>query len=143
MAAMMDPQVAALNLLPDGKPVRLDLPQLAALTDEAFAALSDGALALSFGAGAAEDAAKMLDADGVEPPPFISLSMDADRYYEMVGEAMMRADESETEEPTPLAVREALRDVMLSSGDLYDRLSVLVRFTSQGIDVTSRMTLSQ
>ena len=38
MAAMMDPQIAALNLLPDGKPIRLELAQLAEIADDAFAA---------------------------------------------------------------------------------------------------------
>lgn len=141
MAAMMDPQVAALNLLPDGKPVALDLPQVSAIAEQAFAALAEGALSLSLGDGAEQDAARMLTADPASPAPFFAMSMDSARYYDMVGKAMMQAGNDEEGTQMSLAMREALRDVVLSSGSLYERMSFDVHFTQRGIEIGGRMTL--
>ncbi len=68
--------------------------------------------------------------------------MDAKRYYGFVAQAVMQADESDDEEPAPLEVREAMRDVMLSSGSVYDRMATRVYLTKRGIEVATRMTLA-
>jgi len=141
MAAMVNPEIAALNLLPDGKPVRLELTQLAELAQDAFAALSAGALSVAIGQDAERKAASMLTARGIEPPPLISVSVDSTRYYEILGEAMMREQPAEDSKPLPPTVRAAMRDAMISSGSIYERMSVDVRLTSRGIDVSGRMTV--
>jgi hypothetical protein len=141
MAALMSPEVAALNLLPDGEARPLELPQLATIAEEAFAALSSGALSVSIGAGAGEKAETMLEADVESPMPFMSFSMDAKRYYEFVGDAVMQQEESEESEPMPPEMRNAIRDIMVSSGDIYERMSVNVHLTERGIEVGSRITL--
>jgi hypothetical protein len=143
MAALMSPQVAALNLLPDGKSRRLDLPELGEMAEKAFAALSSGAMSISVGEGAAQKAEAMLEADVERTSPLMSMSMDAKRYYEFVGQAMMQEDEPEEGEPTPIEVREAMRDVVLSSGSIYERMFTRVHLTSRGIEVDTRMTLSR
>jgi hypothetical protein len=142
MAAMMSPEVAALNMLPDGKARQLNLPQLAQLAQEAFAALSESALAVAVGAGAEQVAEAMLTAESAATRPFASFSMDAGRYYALMGDAVMRAKPDESEEPLPEELRSAIRDLMLSSGELYDRMAIDVHFTEQGIEISSRMTLA-
>jgi hypothetical protein len=142
MAAMMDPQIAALNLLPDGKPVRLEVAQLAEFAGDAFAALSTNALSISLGEGAETDSANMLVADSTEPAPFMSMNMDAARYYSMVGEAMSQEPASDEEDAMPKAIRDAVRDVMILSGSMYERMSVEVRFTARGVEINSVMKLS-
>ena len=145
MAAMMDPQIAALNLLPDGKPVKLDLAQLAEIADEAFAALSTNALSVSLGAGAESNSAAMLVADSADPSPFMSMSMDSARYYAMLGEAMSKeqpADADEDEVPMPEEIRSAMRDIMVLSGSMYKRMSADIRFTERGIELGGLMKLS-
>jgi len=143
MAAMMDPQIAALNLIPDGTPVKLELAKLAEIADEAFAALSTNALAVSVGSGAEANTANMLTAESPDAAPFISMSMDSARYYSMIGEAMaMQNQDTDDGEKTPLAIREALRDAMVLSGSLYERMSVDIRFTERGIEIGGTMTLS-
>lgn len=141
MAAMMSPEVAALNLVPDGKAKSLALPQLAEIAEQAFAALSANALSVSVGAGAEAEAESMLNADVAESSPFISVSFDAKRYYEFIGETTMAEDASDEGEPVPLAMRTALRDAMVSSGDVYERMAVNVHLTKRGIEFDSRMTL--
>jgi len=141
MAAMMDPQIAALNLLPDGKPVRLDMPQLAELAGDAYAALSASGLSVSIGRDAERNAAGMLSARNTAPPPFMSVSMDPGQYYAILGEAMMQDREAGAGKPLPVPIRAALRDAMVSSGSIYDRLSVVVRLTPRGIELTGGVTI--
>ena len=142
MAAMMDPQIAALNLLPDGKPVKLELAQLAEFAGNAFAALSTDALSISLGEGAETKSADMLVADSTEPAPFMSMNVDAARYYSMVGEAMSQEPASDEEDQMPKAIRDAVREVMILSGSIYERMSVEVRFTARGVEINSVMKLS-
>ncbi len=142
MAAMMSPEIAALNLLPDGRARQLNLPQLAELAQEAFAALSDSALAVAVGAGAERAAEAMLAAKPGASKPFASFSMDARRYYDLMGEAVMQAKPDEGEEPLPEEIRAAIRDIMLSSSGLYERMAIDVHFTERGIEISSRMALA-
>ena len=142
MAALMSPEVAALNLLPDSKARQLNLPQLAELAQDAFAALSDSALAVAIGNGAAEAAEALLTAEPDASRPFASFSMDAKRYYELMGNAVMHADSEKDEEPMPEELRTAIRDIMVSSGELYERMVVDVHFTERGIEIGSKMALA-
>jgi len=141
MAAMMSPEIAALNLLPDGKAKKLDLPQIATVAQEAFAALSDSGLSVSLGEGSEQNVEAMLEADVDESKPFVSMSMDAAKYYEFVGEAMMAEEQDEEGEDVPLAMRTAMRDIMVSSGSLYERMLMNVHLTERGIEFDTRMTL--
>ena len=142
MAAMMDPQIAALNLVPDGKPVKLELAQLAEFAGDAFAALSTDALSISLGEGAESNSASMLLADSSDPAPFMSMNMDSARYYSMMGEAMSQEPSGDEEEKMPKAIRDAVRDVMILSGSMYERMSVEVQFTTRGVEINSVMKLS-
>lgn len=142
MASMMVPQVAEMNLLPDGKAKALDLPQLAEIADKAFVALSNVGISVAMGEGSAENSEAMLVADVEMPPPFVSFSMDSKRYYDFIGDALMQENETEDGESEPLALRTAMRDVMVSSGALYERVSVNVHLTERGVEIGSRMTLS-
>ena len=143
MAAMMDPQIAALNLLPDGKPVKLELAQLAEIADEAFAALSDNALAVSLGESAEASSAAMLIADSPDSAPFMSMSIDSARYYSMIGDAMaMQPVDTDDESEMPAEIRSAMQEIMVLSGSMYDRMSVEVRLTERGVEIDGLMQLS-
>ena len=52
----------------------------------------------------------------------------------------MRAEPDE--EPMPLEVRSAVRDIMVSSGELYDRMAINVHFTGRGIEISTHMALT-
>lgn len=142
MAAMMDPQIAAMNLVADGRPVRLELAQLAEVADDAFAALSNDSVAVSIGAGAESNSAKMLVADSTSPAPLLSMSMDSARYYNMMGDAMAAEKTSESDHEVSPAMREAMRDIMRLSGSMYERMTVDVRLTERGVEIGGRMKLS-
>ncbi|RZV35573.1 MAG: hypothetical protein EX272_10410 [Chromatiales bacterium] len=142
MAAMMSPEVAALNLIPDGKAKLLDLPQLAEIAEQAFAALSANGLSVSMGEGADANAEAMLTAEVAKSKPLMSAAFDAKRYYEFVGKAMMEEEAAEGGEQIPLAMRVALRDAMVSSGEMYERVAVNVHLTERGVEVNTSMTLA-
>jgi len=139
MAAMMDPEIAALNLLPDGKPVKLELSRLPEFIEEAFAALSSSGLSVAVGKDAESKAADTLVADSANPAPFMSMSMDAERYYAVIAESMSQNDD---DEDVPEAVRDALRDAMLVGGSMYERMLFDIRFTERGVELGGRMLLS-
>ena len=142
MGAMMDPQLAALNLMPDGKPVKLELAQLAEIADEAYAALSDNALVVSVGEGSEARSAELLVADSKDPAPLFSMTMDTARYYGLIGDAMMQSQPEEGEKEMPLAVRTALKDVMTLMGQVYRRMLLDVTLTPNGIEMRSRLLLA-
>ena len=142
MGAMMDPQLAALNLTPDGKPVKLELAQLAEIADEAYAALSDNALVVSVGEGSEARSAELLVADSKDPAPLFSMTMDTARYYGLIGDAMMQSEPKEGEKEMPLAVRTALKDVMTLMGQVYQRMLLDVTLTPDGIEMRSRLLLT-
>jgi len=142
MAAMFSPELAALNLQPDGKPVALDLPQMAAMGISAHAALTDGAVAIAVGEDSAADLGSMLSAKAGEVRPFMSFSMDAGRYYSFLGEAIAASEPEEGEDAPSPEMQAALQDIMNAVGALYDRMSIDVLFTADGIEFRSSETLA-
>lgn len=140
MGAMFSPELANLNLQPDGKAVLLDIAQVKATGKDVYAAMVDDAVALSVGANAENRVTTVLNADAAEPAPVFSMSMDAGRYYSLIGETMTLEPDDESAELS-LEAREALRDAMLAVGELYDRMAVDLRFTTRGAEFESRVTL--
>jgi hypothetical protein len=140
MGAMFSPEIAGMNLQPDGKPVPLELPQLQEMGVDAFAALSASGLAISVGEEAETEVAAMLGAEAASPPPFISFSMDAARYYSFMGEAIAAGDDTGDKAPTP-EMKDAMEEMMQSVADLYERMSGDVLFTEHGVEVRMVETL--
>lgn len=140
MGTMFSPELASLNLQADGKPVPLDLPQMQAMGITAFAAMNEGALAISVGEDAESELKGVLGADAADPSPFMSFSMDAARYYGFLGEAMSVADSDDENAPTP-EMQAAMREVMEAVAEVYDRMSVDVSLTKRGVELHSSVTL--
>jgi hypothetical protein len=141
-AAMMSPEVAALDLQPDGEPVLLDLPQTQAMGEQVYAALGEDALALSVGDKGHAKLADMLEAEAGENGTIFNFSMDANRYYTFIGEAMMQAD-NDDENPMSPKFQAAMQDVMLAIADMYDRMTVDMRVSEDGIVFDSVVILAE
>lgn len=140
MGMMFSPELAALNLKPDGKPVELALPQISAVAQEAYAAMVDNALAVAVGTGAEQRVTRVLQAPTVSPSPVFALTMDAGEYYRLIAGGMVAAPEDGVDELT-LETQETARQIMLKLAEIYDRMSVEVRFIEQGAEVRTRVTL--
>ncbi|MDH3434406.1 MAG: hypothetical protein OEM60_11140, partial [Gammaproteobacteria bacterium] len=140
LGAMFSPDLAALNLQADGKPVALDIPQMQAMGVSAFAALSDNALAISVGDDAEAELGTLLAADASDPSPFLSFSMDAARYYGFLGDAMAAGAKDDDHAPSP-EMQAAMQEIMQAIADVYDRMSADIRFTDRGVEIESIVTL--
>lgn len=138
--AMLSPELASLDLQPDGEPLQLDMPQAQMLGGDVFVAMTDDALALSVGDGAETELARMLTADATDNGTFLSFSMDAARYYTFIGEAMALSEPDDENAMSP-EFQAAMQDMMLVIADIYDRMFVDVRFTEKGIVIDSSVTL--
>ena len=139
MGAMFSPELAALDLQPGGDPVALDLPELQAMGISAFAALTDDAVAISVGEASESEVQGMLDAEGSTPPPFMSFSIDAARYYSFMGEAIAAGEVDEAEASPEMQA--ALNELMQSIAEMYDRMSADILFTENGIEMHMTETL--
>ena len=142
LGAMFSPELAALNLKPDGKPVEFSPQQLGDRFESSFVAMNDSAFAMSVGSKAEDEVGRLLQADSAEPAPFMSMSMDAARYYSFIGDAMMLDDDDDSDELSPEAAK-ALSDMMQTIGAVYDRMLVDVKFTERGVEVSSSVTLGE
>ena len=141
LGAMFSPELAQLDLNPDGAPVALDLPQTQGMGIAAFAAMTENAVAIATGEGADAGLQSMLTADTTEPSPFLSFSMDAARYYAFLGEAVAVAEDDESEAATPPELKAAVQEIMTAVASLYDRMTALVFLTSNGIEIRSSVSL--
>ena len=139
LGAMFSPEIAMLNLQPDGKAVEFTPRQLGGVVDSAFIAMDNSALALSVGDGAKSSVTDLLGASSASPAPFMSIAMDAERYYSFIGEAMMMEDNGDNE--LSAEGMQALSDIMTTIGELYERMMMDVHFTSRGIEIDSVVTL--
>jgi hypothetical protein len=139
MGAMFSPEIASMNLKPDAKPVKLDLPPVSPVVKAAYVAMSDNALALSFGDGNEAGLEGMLAATAKTPSPFLSVDMDARRYYSFIGDAMTLGDTA-AEQPHELVKTQA--ETMKVFGEMFERISFDILFTEKGIEMPSTMELS-
>ena len=141
MGAMFSPDLAELNLQTDGKPVPLDNAQIRSMGFEAFAALTENALAIGLGENAEKELQNMLAVQSDEAGPFMSFSMDAARYYSFIGDAVAAAEEHDDGKAPPPEIQAAVNDIMDIVSELYDRMSVEVDLTERGVELSSSVTL--
>lgn len=139
MGAMMSPELAGMNIEPNGEPVPFNSPQMAMIASSVFVALQDNGLAMSFGDGQEGGLNDMLNADAEDSGTFLSFSMDAGRYYSFLGDAMMLAEQDD-ENSMPPEMQAAMNDVMQAAGSLYDRMSADFRLTERGIEMDTTVT---
>ena len=140
MGAMFSPEVAGLNLQPDGKPVPLALPQLQMMGMAAYAALTDDALAIAIGEDSEDKLDNLLGGNASDQSPFMSFSMDAGRYYGFLGEAMAMEQSDDENAPSP-EMAAAVQEVMESIAEVYDRMTIDIHFTDRGVEMLSNVTL--
>ena len=140
MGALFSPELAALNIEPNGEPVKLEMGQIAALGLTVHVAMTDSAIALSVGDGIEDKLGDMLQAKVSDPSPFMTFDMDAARYYSFIGDAML-ADGGGMDAMPEL--REATQAIMDMARESFSRLSITVDFTEHGIELQSTVHLTQ
>jgi hypothetical protein len=141
MGTMFSPELAELNLLPNGEAVALALPQVEMMGLDAYAAMVEDALSIAIGPAAESRVTSILAASSMVPAPAFAMTMDAGKYYELIS-AGMSADMGEgDEQPMSPEEIEAVQRVFASLSDLYDRMTTIAHFTADGAVIESVMTL--
>lgn len=141
MGTMFSPELAQLNLQPDGKAVALVLPQVEAMGMDAYAAMVEGALSIAVGPAAESRVTSLLAATSMVPAPIFAMTMDAGKYYELIAAGMSANPGDGEEQPMSPEEIESVQRVFATLSDIYDRMTTIVHFTADGAVVESVMTL--
>lgn len=141
MGTLFSPELAALNLQPDGKPRKLELPPVAPAVSEAFIAMTDNALAISLGQGGADRIVELFDKEFADPAPFMSMFMDAGQYYGFVADTMLLAQPDDPE--TPLEITAAMSNLMRAMEGWFGETSVNVHFTERGVEMPTTVEFAE
>jgi hypothetical protein len=139
MGQAMVPQLAELVIEPDGKAHPFELPDTGAGAEQAWVALTESAIALAVGENGEAMLPMLLKAESGSPPPFMSVGLDGERYYELLGDAMRASDDEEMSEE----MRASVSEILAVAAELYERLEVDVTFTARGIEIDSDMHLAE
>ena len=146
MGAMFSPQLASLDLEPNGEPVPLDVPPFTDGFKAAFVAMTDGALGIAVGEGTDAGLKTLLESDAGDPPPFMSMTLDGARYYQMMSDivdatADLPNPDGSPKEASP-ELQEAVSQAMTGFGDFISRIQVDVTFTENGVEMPTKVTLA-
>lgn len=140
MGAMFSPDLAALDLQANGEPKKIQLPPMSPALEEAHIAMTDSSLVLSIGEGGADRIIGLLKKDYIEPPPFMSIFMDADKYYGVVADSMALAQSNEDD--TSPEVTAAMSELNRTMQGWFGEFSVSVNFTDRGVEMPSTVIIA-
>jgi hypothetical protein len=88
LGALFSPEIAAMELKPDGQARAVSLPPLGQPFTSATIALTETALGVAVGADAEAGVESLIAAAPGDPPPILSVHMDMARYYELMADAL-------------------------------------------------------
>ena len=82
-----------------------------------------------------------------DPPPFLSMNMDAARYYDLIADAMIVDNDDEQDKIDPSEMtpefKNKIGDVIKELGKLMNRISVDIHLTEKGIEIPTTVTLAE
>ncbi len=147
MGAMFSPELANLDVQPDGNPVELNLPPITDGFGSAYVAMTESALGIAVGDGSATGLGNLLKSAAGEPPPFMSMHLDGARYYELISQAIEASGgiaqnpDGSAQELSP-EMQQAMSQVMTGIGAMVERISIDMTFTEHGVELPSTVTLA-
>jgi hypothetical protein len=147
LGRMSLPQLAALEIEADGKPVQLPPEAMMGFGQPVFASLTDDLLSVGTGPGAEDDVAKMTSAAPIDAPLFMSISYDVGEYLRLQAKIMSTSMQSAPPQGDAEAAQELLESMQKMMDDLADVYSEVldsartdVQFTARGVEVDSTTT---
>ena len=137
MAAMLNPQLATLQIPPDGTPVALPLKQTLPTAPPGWVAIKGEALGLFFGARAPENAAGLLSEPPASPHLLFALNYDVKKLLAQIGPSLERTMQTMQGEEAEDAreVYEAIRQ----TASLYDRFGFSISGEKRGLVMRGRV----
>lgn len=141
MGAMFVPELAALNLEPDGEPVAVNVPPQAGVPIEtAYVALTDAAIGLAVGDEAEARLTALLGAPAAEPGTFLSVEADMARYAELMNGVIAQGGPDAQPQPADMMSRDSMMRVFES---MKSRSRADLRFTERGLEMPTVVTLTE
>jgi len=151
MAQMFLPDLAGLNLVKGDPPVQIPSSLIPMTNVTAFAALSDTAIGVAFGAGEEQGLGAFLERKVAGDGTFMSLNYDTAAYLDFTRHTGRKwragpsgADNEENRyragEDQPAAVMEIAEAIQQAYKAVAGRSGMRLRFTDQGLVIDSRMT---
>ncbi len=137
MGQMFMPQLASLELEPNGEVLELPQGIIPGMTDPTFVALTENAISLGVGADSKDRLAAMFDAPVASSQPLTSFSYDTAAYMRLMGSAMEQAGEKDDVDT------QAMTDMFNSMQKYLDRTWFDVVVTDAGIEMPYVVTLKQ
>ena len=138
MGQMFSPELASLNLQPNGEAVELGGGMIPGMTDSIFVAMNNNAIAFSMGDGLEAQLPGMLTASSPSTPPLMSMSYDAAAYMNLIGDAIAMDTANKL---NGQAAIESMSSVMEAVGGMMDRVSMDVLLTERGVEIPYTMTI--
>jgi hypothetical protein len=124
------PQLAELQITPNGEPVALPADLIPADVEAPYLAMSDEGLALSIGVGEEAGLSAFLDADGPDGPVFASFGYTGDALAQYQRQAMSMLGNEGDELGSATAAASAYSNTL-------DRITATVSFTTKGVEMSS------
>ncbi|MEM7432564.1 MAG: hypothetical protein AAF351_11610 [Pseudomonadota bacterium] len=139
MASMFSPELAGMNLEPNGEPQLMESMMTAMAPGPMYAAMTSDAISVSIGEGQQDKLGDMMAADNGGDDLIMSFAMDAARYYEFIGEVITTMDTEEA--AANPEVNASVGEMMTVFADYLDRMQMDVRATEDGVQLDSIVTL--
>ena len=141
MLAMLNPQLATLQIPPDGTPVQVPLQQMAPDAPPTWVAIKGQALGLFLGDQPPADVLEALSAPPDSSALLFALSYNVKKLLEEVGPSLERGMQSleEQEARDAREIYEAIRQ----TASLYDRLSFRILGSAEGLVFSGRIFFSE
>ncbi|NNM14301.1 MAG: hypothetical protein HKO58_08245 [Gammaproteobacteria bacterium] len=147
MGKMFSPELAQLDLKPDGKPKVINDISPQALPIEVQAAMTDTAYIFSFGKNAEKKSALVQGLESEPHSPLISYAVDMDAYIGLINkvfdspkaqEEMLKDDEF-----SELSDLEDMQKILESIYNLFDSMIVNFRFRDDGIVIEQNIKMKK
>ena len=134
---MFVPEIAALNLQPNGDIVPLPTERLGPAETEAWISMSKDAIGVAAGEGGEQRLANLMKMPPNKDAPLMYMSVDAESYIGLISEAtqMGLAQSGQTD------VQDSSKVMLDAIAKLYDRISVDMQMTEHGVEMNSSLTL--
>ncbi|MEL7537819.1 MAG: hypothetical protein AAFZ58_05060 [Pseudomonadota bacterium] len=136
MGQMFMPQLAELELEPNGEVLELPPGLVPMPTDPAYVALTNDAIALGIGESARDSLDEMFTAPVAAAPPLTSFSYDVAAYMKIIGDVVEQAGQNDDDVDT-----EAMSQMFRAMQEHLDRTWVDVVVTDNGIEMPYVVTL--
>jgi len=145
MGQMFLPQLNGVDLQPGAEPQPIDVPDMGMLSQPVYAALTETAIGVSYGASSTAGLSALLQGSKIMPDALLTAGIDAKRYSQLVNDTLQQAlameSIDETDDPEAYRdlqrTREMIKNNLKYSENLGQNFTT-VRITADGLVLDTR-----